>query len=80
MMLGALWCFQQGYDQRMSSIDLLVGWGGSSMTVAWVINLLCPSGNLSPGYHFIISLCCAIETPISASSFQTVGMAFISGP
>lgn len=51
MMLRALWYFRQGYLQRMSSIDLLVGWGGSSRTDACVIKLLCPSGNLSPKMH-----------------------------
>lgn len=48
MMLRTLWNFQHWYVQRMSSIDLLAGWGGSSGTGAQVLKLLCPSENHSP--------------------------------
>lgn len=47
-MLRTLWYFQHWYVQRMSSIDLLAGWGGSSGTGAQVLKLLCPPENHSP--------------------------------
>lgn len=56
MMLRALWYFQQGSFQRLSSMDLLVGWGGSSRTDSWVIKLLHPSGNLSPKMQPAVTL------------------------